>query len=105
MRTYIVEDDAELRGALVNLLRQKGYHVEASGRGREAQEVLLLNDFDLAIVDIGLPDMDGLTLIRTLLPSPVVDAQYLDALGSTLTWQDAETRAQACLTRIAQDSN
>src|SRR5580692_7990728 len=37
MRTYIVEDDAELRGALVNLLHQKGYHVEHSGRGREAQ--------------------------------------------------------------------
>jgi two-component system OmpR family response regulator len=93
MRTYIVEDDAELRGALVNLLRQKGYHVEASGRGREAQEVLLLNDFDLAIVDIGLPDMDGLTLIRNLRRHqrglPILVLTALDAVDNRVTGLDA----------------
>src|SRR5580692_11372708 len=93
MRTYIVEDDAELRGALVNLLRQKGYHVEASGRGREAQEVLLLNDFDLAIVVIGLPDMDGLSLIRTLRRHqrglPILVLTALDAVDNRVTGLDA----------------
>ena len=93
MRTYIVEDDAELRGALSNLLRQKGFHVESTGRGREAQEVLLLNDFDLAIVDIGLPDIDGLTLIRTLRRHqrglPILVLTALDAVDNRVTGLDA----------------
>src|SRR5580693_3661192 len=93
MRTYIVEDDAELRGALSNLLRQKGFHVESTGRGREAQEVLLLNDFDLAIVDIGLPDIDGLTLIRTLRRHqrglPILVLRALDAVDNRVTGLDA----------------
>src|ERR1700743_3492136 len=93
MRTYIVEDDAELRGALVNLLRQKGFHVEASGRVREAQEVLLLNDFDLAIIDLGLPDIDGLSLIRTLRRHqrglPILGLTALDAVDNRITGLDA----------------
>jgi len=62
-----------------------------------------LSTLAVAIALTGGDDADGCA--RNLLPSPVVDAQYLEALGSTLSWQEAETRAQACLIRIAQDSN
>jgi HD-like signal output (HDOD) protein len=51
----------------------------------------------------GGDDSDGCA--RNLPPSPIVDAQYLESLGSALTWQEAEARAQACLARLAQDSN
>ncbi len=57
----------------------------------------------VAIALTGGDDSDGCA--RNLLPCPIVDATYLEALGSTLTWQEAEARAAACLARIAQDSN
>ena len=57
----------------------------------------------VAVALTGGDDSDGCA--RNLLPSPIVDAQYLATLGSALTWQEAEARAQACLARIAQDSN
>jgi HD-like signal output (HDOD) protein len=51
----------------------------------------------------GGDDSDGCA--RSLAPSPTVGADYLERLGSTLTWQEAERRAGACLERIAQESN
>jgi len=57
----------------------------------------------VAMALTGGDDSDGCA--RTLLPSPTVDAQYLASLHSTLSWQEAQSRATACLERIAQDSN
>jgi len=51
----------------------------------------------------GGDDSDGCA--RNLVPSPSVDAAYLDSLGSGLTWPEVEARARACLERIAQESN
>jgi HD-like signal output (HDOD) protein len=51
----------------------------------------------------GGDDSDGCA--RNLLPSPVVNAQYLEGLHSDLTWGDAASRAADCLERIAQESN
>ena len=57
----------------------------------------------VAMALTGDDDSDGCA--RSLLPCPIVDAAYLDALGSTLTWQEAKARAAACLARLAQESN
>jgi HD-like signal output (HDOD) protein len=62
-----------------------------------------LSALAVAMALAGGDDADGCA--RALLPSPSVDPGYLEALGSTLTWQEAQARATACLARIAQDSN
>jgi len=93
MRIYIIEDDPELRQSLTTLLQQKGYTVDASDNGRSGLNVLLAHEYDLAIVDIGLPDTDGLSLIRTLrrqqrgLPILVITA--LDAVEHRVAGLDA----------------
>ena len=93
MRIYIIEDDLELRHSLTTLMRQKGYVVDASDNGRDGLNSLLAQDYDLAIVDLGLPDTDGLTLIRTLrrqqrgLPILVITA--LDAVEHRVAGLDA----------------
>ncbi len=51
----------------------------------------------------GGDDSDGCA--RNLLPSPLVEPQYLEGLDSALTWAEAASRAAACLERIAQESN
>ena len=57
----------------------------------------------VAIALTGGDDSDGCA--RNLPPSGIVGADYLAALDSPLTWQEAETRARVCLERIAQESN
>jgi two-component system response regulator PhoP len=64
MKALIVEDDADLRRQLCNLLEQRGYTIEQTGSGREALYLGQEYEYDIAIVDIGLPEMSGLDVIR-----------------------------------------
>lgn len=70
MRLMIVEDDAEMREALSALLQQAGYEVDVCGDGRQAFASLRARDYDLAIVDLTLPGMSGLALVRALRREP-----------------------------------
>ena len=93
MRLLIVEDDAQLREALADLLRQSGFDVHAFSQGDQAFSALLCRSYDLAIVDLGLPGMDGLALVRSLrrqlraLPILVVTAR--DGLDERVGGLDA----------------
>lgn len=64
MRVLIVEDDRVLSDALTRYLRQAGYVVDAAANGGEANTILATDEFDLAVLDIGLPGMDGLEVLR-----------------------------------------
>ena len=66
MRLLIVEDDQELSEALSALLRQSGYEVDAHSDGRAALNALLASDYDLAVIDLMLPGMNGVALVRSL---------------------------------------
>lgn len=66
MRVLVVEDDPRLLDSLKSQLRQAGYAVDASANGREG---LFFGDeypVDLAIIDLGLPELPGLELIQRL---------------------------------------
>jgi len=60
----LAEDDAILADALSAQLRRAGFEVEHAPNGAVADYLLLKQNFDLAIVDLGLPMVDGLTVIR-----------------------------------------
>jgi two-component system, OmpR family, response regulator len=66
MRILIVEDDAVLAAAITRALNQAAYTVDFVEDGESAQEALKGNTYDLAILDIGLPKLDGLTVLRRL---------------------------------------
>lgn len=66
MRILIVEDDKLLGDGLVRYLQQAGYVTEIATSGTEADVVLANDDFDLVILDIGLPGMDGFEVLRRL---------------------------------------
>ena len=66
MRVLIVEDDADLRKALSAQLRAAGFVVDASAGGREGLYFGEELPLDLAIIDLGLPEIPGLDLIRRL---------------------------------------
>jgi two-component system, chemotaxis family, chemotaxis protein CheY len=62
----IVDDAALVRVYYRQALEQDGYRVDEALNGLEALEKVLLHSFDLLIVDINMPQMDGLTFLRTL---------------------------------------
>lgn len=65
-RLAIVEDDREVRSLLQRSLAAEGYGVTALARGAEIEELIERDPHDLVLVDVGLPDIDGLTLTRRL---------------------------------------
>ena len=66
MKLLVVEDDPTLRGGLGRLLDRWGYAVEMAGAAAEALAWLERERFDLVLLDLGLPDGDGLAVCRQL---------------------------------------
>jgi DNA-binding response OmpR family regulator len=66
MRLLIVEDSRRLRDALADGLRSAGYAVDAVGDGREGLIHARTTEYDLIVLDLMLPELDGLSLLRRL---------------------------------------
>ena len=66
MRLLLAEDEKMLSDALVALLTHSHYSVDAVGDGEEALDYLMNGDYDGAILDIMMPKMDGLTVLRKI---------------------------------------
>ncbi|MCJ7569733.1 MAG: response regulator, partial [Anaerolineales bacterium] len=62
----IVDDDESTRRSLRLILGKKGYETQEAGTGREAIEKAQEAGFDVALLDIRLPDMGGVDLIKPL---------------------------------------
>jgi DNA-binding response OmpR family regulator len=62
----IVEDDDAIAAPLVRALEREGYHVSRVGTGAEALERITPGGVGLVLLDLGLPDMDGLDVCRQL---------------------------------------
>jgi len=64
MRLLVIEDDATLRESLTRKLGESGFAVEQAGDGKEGLYFGLEYPIDLAIIDLGLPELSGLDIIR-----------------------------------------
>lgn len=66
MRVMVLEDERVLREQLSARLRQQGYAVDPAENGREGLFLGSEIDFDVAVIDLGLPDISGMEVIRQL---------------------------------------
>ncbi len=66
MNILVVEDEKRLAEAIGKLLEQENYTVEIANDGEEGYDLLVAGDFDLAILDIMLPSIDGLTILKRI---------------------------------------
>ncbi len=66
MRILLVEDNLSLAESLAALLRQSGYAVDMVQDGATAETLAAAVDFDLVILDLNLPKMDGLDVLRKM---------------------------------------
>lgn len=123
MRILLVEDTIDLGEGVVMHLRHAGHTVDWETDGVKARELALHGDYDLLILDITLPGLDGLTLLRNLrqagVSSPVlmltarveidarVDALDLgadDYLIKPFSFLELSARARALLRRRTGDA-
>jgi len=75
----IVDDDSQIRDVLRIALKQAGMTTEEAGDGAEGLAKARRNRFDLVVLDIGLPRMDGLEVCRTLRADSQVPVLFLTA--------------------------
>src|ERR1700735_2420503 len=66
MRVLLVEDEVEIQSFLQRSLTEAGFQVEAAGNARTAERMTIESMPDVLVVDLGLPDEDGLSLILRL---------------------------------------
>ena len=62
----IVDDESRLTKALSSILKASGYVVSAVENGRQALSALQASEFDLVLLDILMPEMDGLEFLKEL---------------------------------------
>ncbi len=84
MRVLVVEDEHKIANALKKVLQQEHYAVDVSYDGEDGLVMATTQPYDLAIIDLGLPKKDGISLIKEIrsqgLHMPIV---ILTAKGST----------------------
>jgi len=66
MRLLLVEDDLPLAEALVSLLVSSGYAVDCVHDGEAARALVAAEQYDLMILDLNLPHLDGLSVLRAM---------------------------------------
>ncbi|MGA7913252.1 MAG: response regulator transcription factor [Candidatus Dormiibacterota bacterium] len=82
-RILVVEDDARLAATLERVLLAEGYDVEVVGDGLEALRRARQRGFDLVVLDVMLPGMDGIAVCRRLRAGGPIPILVLTALGGT----------------------
>jgi methionine--tRNA ligase beta chain len=66
MRLLLIEDEPTLRESVAKKLRRSGYETDDCGDGETALELLAAERYDLVLLDLNLPKVDGMTVLRTL---------------------------------------
>jgi two-component system response regulator MprA len=82
-RVLVVEDDPRLAATLERVLGAEGYDVEVAGDGNAALRRVRDHPFDLVLLDIMLPGLDGIAVCRRLRATGPVPILLLTALGGT----------------------
>jgi two-component system OmpR family response regulator len=101
MNILLIEDDAVLADGLIHTLGKSGYLVTCATSSAHAEQLLQAQDFDLIVLDLGLPDMDGLDLLRRFrrrkMPLPIMILTARDGMNDRI--QGIEQGADDYLTK------
>jgi len=80
MRILIIEDEKRLADSIKKGLEQESHAVDVSYEGSDGYGMAVIQDYDLIILDLMLPGMDGMEICRKLRMEDKVDSSILSAL-------------------------
>ena len=80
-KILIADDETKIRETIKDYFSAKGFEVFLSANGKEAVELSNSNDFDLIILDVMMPVMDGLSACKEIRKTSSVPVLFLSALG------------------------
>jgi two-component system, OmpR family, KDP operon response regulator KdpE len=80
-RVLIIEDDLALRSAIQGILERNGYEVEAAADGAAGVKALTTGSYEVILLDIGLPFVDGWTILEGLEPGHLPSVIIISARG------------------------
>ena len=94
MRILVIEDNSDIAANVGDFLADKGHVVDFAGDGVTGLHLAVVNDFDVIVLDLGLPGMDGLEVCRKLRQeakrqTPVLMLTARDTLDAKLTGFDS----------------
>ena len=101
MRILVVEDDAPLASFVRKGLEAEHYAVDVAGDGERARQMALESDYDLVVLDLNLPKLDGIAVLNTIRPKkpslPVLVLTARSRIEDRV--QSLDTGADDCLTK------
>ena len=121
-RILIIEDDAALSRSMRRFLEQEGYSVSVADGGSSARRLVLRSEFDLILLDLRIPEEDGLSLLRRFeatidVPIIIVSGKAKvvdrvlglemgadDYISKPFNLRELQARIKAVLRRTASDS-
>jgi len=94
MKLLIVDDHGPLRGLLAEHMERSGFVVDQAGSGRQALDAMAVARYDAMVLDMGLPDMDGIEVLTARNagrngPVPCIVLTARDALESKIAGLNA----------------
>ncbi|MBI3486458.1 response regulator transcription factor [Candidatus Daviesbacteria bacterium] len=93
MRILLVEDEEKLANSIKKALEAESYAVDASFDGKEGYELAFGEEYDLIILDLGLPSMDGVEIAKALraekVKTPILMLTAKDAISNKVEGLDA----------------
>jgi DNA-binding response OmpR family regulator len=93
MRILIVEDNPKMAGAIQRGLREHGYAADVCHSGFEGEELAIAEPYDLVLLDLMLPDRDGVDVCRNLrrrsVETPILMLTALSSTGDKVSGLDA----------------
>jgi CheY-like chemotaxis protein len=103
-RVLVVDDEEDIREIIRWALTREGYEVALFDNGREAVEAAKEGRYQLALIDVAMPGMDGLTTLRALKEaSPATQVVMITAfLDTTMPREDRRNRLSECLAEGAR---
>jgi DNA-binding response OmpR family regulator len=92
MRILLVEDDKSLQRTLVKLFKMQNFAVDATALGEQGVFLAKTNDYDVIVLDLMLPDIDGFEVCRQIrnekLPTPILILTALDEVENKIKGLD-----------------